>query len=88
MKLKELVGKKVIRTAPYNLGNGNIDRSFMSMRDGDIVECLEVVNDIPIVKITYCFPYKKEYIRGLSDYNDDNWADATEVWNRINELNK
>ena len=88
MRLKELVGKKVIKTAPYELGNGSVDRSFMSMRDGTIVECLDSVNDIPIVKITYHFPEERTYVRGLSEYNDDNWADATEAWNRISELSQ
>lgn len=88
MKLKELVGKKVIRTAPYELGNGMVDRSFMSMKDS-VIECLDVVNNIPIVKITYgkWLDYKED-VRGLNEYDDDNWIDATEAWVRINELSR
>lgn len=87
MRLEELVGKKVVRIKPYNLGNGNMDRSYMSMGEDDY-ECLEIVDSIPILKITYGGSLfdGKAIIRGMSEYNDDNWADATNARNRIDEL--
>lgn len=51
----------------------------MPMRDS-VVECLEVVNGIPIVKVTYGkWLDEKEDVSGLVEYDDDNWIEATEA---------
>lgn len=79
MRLEELLGKKVLRTEPRMNG----DRSFMST--DSIVEVLEIVNGVPLVKITYDLPATTR-VKDLIAYNDDNWIDATEVFERLNAL--
>ena len=81
MRLEELVGKKVLRTAPREF---NGDRSYMST--DSVVEVLEIVNGVPLVKVTYDFLDSKERVKDLLAYNDDNWIDATEVFNRLDAL--
>lgn len=81
MRLEELVGKKVLRTAPRSM---NGDRSFMSTES--VVEVLEIVDGVPLVKVTYDFLDRTERIKDLIEYNDDNWMDATEVFKRLDEL--
>ncbi len=101
MYLKNLVGKKVIRTKPYmdkNIINDNSsfylrgekvveipDYSFCECNDV-VIEVIEVVQDVPIVRIK---TDKKEYVRAISgEYNDENWKDVTEVYKRLDEIKK
>lgn len=100
MYLKNLIGKKVIRTKPFmdkNIINDNFtfssaervveipDYSFCECNDV-MIEVIEVVQDVPIVRIK---TDKKEYVRAISgEYNDANWQDVTEVYKRLDEIKK
>ena len=61
------------------------DYSFCECNDV-VIEVIEVVQDVPIVRIK---TDKKEYVRAISgEYNDENWKDVTEVYKRLDEIKK
>lgn len=81
MELKNLVGKKVLRRKPTVSGN----RSYMCS-DSFIVTVVDCINEIPIVEI-FDVGDKKTEVKMITGYlNDDNWFDATDVYNRIEEI--
>jgi hypothetical protein len=76
MKLNELIGKKVLRTAPNRKG----DRSYMST--DSIIEIISIIDGVPLAQDVNT----KEIIE-LTTYDDDNWIDFTDIYDKYIENN-
>jgi hypothetical protein len=76
MKVKELVGKQAIRTAPVSYGNGNNDYSYTH----EPLFILKVTNShIVYTQKEGFFKDKVHILDGR--WNDNNWADYDELIN-------
>lgn len=97
MNLRSLIGKKVIRTKPIE--EKKVIKNYAALSDEVVkipnynfcdmdettIEVIEVVQDVPILKITS--KSGGVYFKSITGrYDDDNWKDVTEVYKRINEI--
>lgn len=80
MNVKELVGKKAIRTSHVVLAGGRIDRSYMETP----MEILKVTDSHIVCKIENYQGIWKNHILPC-EWVDDNWADYDELMNGIEE---
>lgn len=102
MNLRELVGKRVCRTAPiytegYGFGFGNIKRmpSYKYCNLKESITVVEVIDDVPIIKETV-EKYddkekgfvKLEKINGISaEFDDDNWKSVDAALEYVEKAN-
>lgn len=98
MNLRELVGKKVVRTKPVllnSVGFGmfgvgasspSYDYSFCDLKD--CVTVVNVVNDVPMIEKDNIIDDGKTITGIPLKYDDDNWKDVTEAYEYMQNANK
>lgn len=84
MNIKEMVGKKAIRTAPINYGNGCKDYSYTE--EGLLI--LNVTNNHIVVENTEGGILKNRRHILDSRWIDDNWEDYDELMRIADEVKK